>query len=195
MKSAYIIHGWDGNPDEPLLQWLKTNLEAKGVAVVVPAMPEPSTPKIEPWVATIAEISTPNEDSLYIGHSVGCQAVLRYIATLPAGTRIAGIVLIAPWMALDEETIREEGEESVAIAKPWMETPIDFAKIRSVVGKSVAIFSDNDPFVPLDQQELFKKELNADIIIEHNMGHFAPDDNITELPSALNASEEILGSK
>lgn len=192
MKTAVIIHGWEGRPTEPLLQWLKTNLEAKGVTVVVPAMPEPSTPKIEPWVATIAEISTPHEGALYIGHSVGCQAVLRYIATLPRDTKIAGIVLIAPWMALDEETIREEGEESIAIAKPWMETPIDFAKVRSLVGKSMAIFSDNDPFVPLDQQELFKRELNADIIVEHGMGHFSIGDGITELPSALYAAESIL---
>ena len=48
-------------------------------------------------------------------------------------------------MRLDEETIKEEGQEIIEIAKPWMETPIDFEKVRSHTGKVVAVFSDDDP--------------------------------------------------
>jgi hypothetical protein len=192
MKTAILIHGWAGSPNEPLLQWLRLNLEEKGVRVIVPTMPEPKIPKIEPWVNAIAEICNPDEETLFVGHSIGCQTVMRYIQTLPVNAKIAGVVLIAPWMKLDEETIREEGERAIAIARPWEETPIDFKKIREISGTTVAIFSDDDPFIPLAQKELFEKEFNSEIIVEHSKGHFTVNDKIFELPSALNAAEKIL---
>ncbi|TSC75176.1 MAG: hypothetical protein G01um101444_22 [Parcubacteria group bacterium Gr01-1014_44] len=189
MKKIYIIHGWDGSPDEPMLQWLKVNLEKAGCQVTVPAMPEPDVPKIEAWLGKLKEIIEPDGDAILVGHSMGGQAVLRYLEILPEGLKIVGVVLIAPWLELDDETIKEEGEEVVEIARPWVETSIDFEKVRSHIGQAVAIFSDDDPFVPLSNRDLFTKELNAKTFVEHNKGHFSPDDGITELPIAL---EEVL---
>ena len=85
--------------------------------------------------------------------------------------KISGILLIAPWMELDKETIKEEGEEVKEIARPWMETPIDL-KNKNKNKKYNSDFSDDDYFVPFSQKDLFEKELNAKIIVEHNMGHF-----------------------
>jgi len=187
MKNIYIIHGWDGSPEEPLLQWLKSNLEKVGNQVVVPAMPDPGTPTIASWVGKLQEVIKPNTETILVGHSVGCQAVLRYLETLPAEVKIAGVVLIAPWMELDQQTIVEEGEAVIAIAKPWMETPINFVKIKSHIGKAIAIFSDDDPYVPLAQKELFARELEAEVVVENKQGHFSVGDGIAELHSALEA--------
>lgn len=191
MKNIYIIHGWDGSPEEPLLQWLKSNLEKAGNQVTVPAMPEPGTPTIEGWVGKLQETIQPNEDTILVGHSVGCQAVLRYLEILPEEVKISGIVLLAPWMELDQQTIIEEGEDVVAIARPWMETPINFAKVKSHFGKAIAIFSDDDPYVPLAQKELFARELDAEIIVENNKGHFSVGDGISELPALLESVERL----
>ena len=191
MKKVYIIHGWDGNPDEPLFQWLKWNLEKDGYQVTVPAMPEPDVPKIETWIGKLQEIIEPNKETIIVGHSIGAQAVLRYLETLPEGVKVAGLVLIAPWMELDDETIKEEGEEVREIARPWVETPINFEKVRTHIGQAVAIFSDDDPFVPLSNRELFEKGLNAKTFVEHEKGHFGPGDNISELPIALEAISKL----
>jgi predicted alpha/beta hydrolase family esterase len=188
MKTACIVHGWDGSPDEPMLAWLRGRLVANGYEVAAPAMPEPAMPTIAAWVGKLQEVVRPSEETVLIGHSVGCQAVLRYLETLPAGVRVGQVVLIAPWMRLDEETIREEGEEVREIARPWMETPIDFAKVRSHAGACTAIFSDNDPFVPLSEQGLFREKLGATIVVEHGQGHFSPADAVSELPAALRAA-------
>lgn len=193
MKQVIIVHGWEGNPNEPALQWLKGKLEEKGVSVTVPAMPDPSAPKIEPWVAKLAEVSVCGPNTVFVGHSVGCQAVLRFLQTLSEEPQAAGIVLLAPWMELDMETIKEEGPESEAIARPWVETPIDFARIKKQVGKTVAIFSDDDVFVPLTQKDLFEKALNADTVVEHEQGHFSVGEGIVEIPAVLRAVEKILG--
>lgn len=179
MKKALIIHGWDGNPKEPLHTYLKVRLESLGLEVSVPAMPNPATPFIDDWVREVGE-NFDNQD-IIIGHSIGCQAVLRFLETLSNKTKVPLVLLIAPWMELDAQTMAEEGEGIIAIAKPWMETPIDFNKVKSNIEKIVAIFSDNDPYVPLDQANLFKKELGADIYIEKNQGHFTVSDGFQKL--------------
>lgn len=192
MKNAYIIHGWDGSPKEVPLQWLRTQLEQIGYEVEVPAMPNPEEPTIESWVGKLNEIVNATSETILVGHSIGCQAVLRYLAQTSPETRVAGIVLVAPWMELDAQTIKEEGPEVEAMAAPWMQTPIDFATIKERTSCITAIFSDDDPFVSLTQEELFKKELGAKTIVEHAKGHFLKSDGVTTLPSALEAIKRCL---
>jgi len=185
MKTVYIIHGWDGSPEEPMLQWIKSKLEERKYKVIVPAMPNPAEPKINPWVNKIKKIADNLSDKdILIGHSVGCQAVLRYIETLK-DAKIAKVILIAPWMYLDENTIKEEGEEVKKIAKPWVETPINWEKVKTHCNEFIAIFSHNDPYVPLSNVDLFKKKLNAKIFILNNRGHFDSSSGIKELPEIL----------
>lgn len=184
---VYIIHRWGGNPKEPLLEWLRSSLEARDYEVTVPAMPDTDNPKIEDWVGKLSRMMSPNENTILVGQSIGCQAILRYLQTLTPDKKIKGIVLIAPWMELDEKTMKEEGEESIKIAKPWVETLIDFGKVKNMVRKTVAIFSDNDPYVPLEQKTIFEEKLGAEVIMEKKKGHFTESDGIIMLPSALNA--------
>lgn len=68
-----------------------------------------------------------------------------------------------------------------------LEEFIDLQKVRSHLKKSVAIFSDNDPWVPLDNQDDFKEKLGSEIIIEHGMGHFNEGAGIKILPIVLQA--------
>ena len=184
MKRAFLIHGWDGNPEEPMLKWIKNSLENKKFEVSVPEMPNADKPEIKSWIKKIKEIAKPlNKEDIFIGHSVGCQAFLRYLETI--NQQIGKVILIAPWMYLDKNTIEEEGEEVIEIAKPWMETPIDWRKIKENCDDFVAIFCDNDPYVPLFNVDVFGKNLNAKILILKNRGHFDPSSNIDKLPELL----------
>lgn len=185
MKRAYIIHGWDGSPEEPLHKWIKKKLEEKKFRVIAPKMPNPAEPKIKLWVNKIKKIADNlSEEDIFVGHSVGCQAILRYLETLK-DKKIAKIILIAPWMHLDEQTIEEEGEEVREIAKPWMEIPIDWEKVNSCCNEIIAIFSDNDPYVPLSDIDLFKEKLNAKTLLLNKRGHFDPSSGIKDLPEIM----------
>lgn len=183
MKEVIIIHGWGGSPDEPLHQYLKNVFEKEGYKVTIPTMPYPETPIIEDWVSTIRENTNNPENTIFVGHSVGCQAVLRYIETLD--TIISRIILIAPWIELDKQTIEDEGEEVIDIARPWMETPIDFEKIKSNIKSGIAIFSDDDVYVSISQKKFFEEKLHIQTIIEHNQGHFDPSSGFTELQTSF----------
>ena len=134
----------------------------------------------------IKEIVEPiNNNDIFIGHSVGRQAILRYIEKLNENEKIKKVILIAPWMHLDDNTIKEEGKKIIKIAKPWMETPINFRKIKTHCDEFIAIFSNNDPYIPLSNTKIFKEKLNADILVLKNKGHFDSTSKIDKLPELL----------
>ena len=186
-KRVYIIHGWDGYPEEGWFPWLKKELEERGFAVQVPPMPHPEKPTIEDWVSCVSNVvGEPDEETYFVGHSMGNQAILRYIEGLPAGAKVGGAVFVAGFFEL---TGLDEEEQK--IAKPWLETPIDCTKVKQHANKFVAIFSDNDPFVSLRNKELMEQRLGAKTIVEKGKGHFSGDDGVKELPSVLRAVLEF----
>lgn len=188
MKKAYIIHGWGGNPEEAWFPWLKTELEKKDFQVSIPKMPNTDEPKIKEWVGFLKEhIKNPDKNTYLIGHSIGCQTIIRYLETLE-NIKIGGVILVAGFINLTEKVTGNA--EEAEIAKPWLETPINFEKVKNNSKKFIAIFSTNDPYVPLSDSEIFKNKLNAKIITLENKGHLGGEDNINKLPEALNA---ILG--
>ena len=180
------MHGWDGHPKEGWFPWLKQELEKHGFDVFVPQMPEPIMPKIEAWVSHLAGIvNKPDKNTCFVGHSIGCQAILRYLETLDVP--VGDAVFVAGFFTLIGLRSVEEGK----IARPWLKTPIDFEKVKKALSNLVAIFSDDDPFVPLEGNvKVFKEKLGAKIIIKEKQGHFSGAlDNCTELPIVL---EELL---
>lgn len=185
-KRVFIIHGWEGSPAEPMHQWLKNELEEKGFEVTVPAMPDPETPRIPDWLEKIGKVvGEPDENTYFIGHSIGSSAALRYVASLDA--KIGGILSIAGWFGL-----RNIEPEEETVARPWIDTPIDFEKVKTNSKQIVAILSDNDPFVPLEKtKKIFEERLGAQVIVEHNMGHFDPDSGIEAVLSARDAILEM----
>ncbi len=187
-KRVFIVHGWDGSPDELLHKWLKAELEKNGFRVVVPQMPNSKKPMIEAWVSKLEEIvGAPDKDTILVGHSIDCQTILRYLEKLNPASKVGGVVFVAPWLTL----LNLESEEEWRVADPWLNTPIRETDIIKHTPKITAIFSDNDPYVPSENIELFKKRFNAEIIIEHQKGHFTADDGVEKLESALNAILEI----
>jgi predicted alpha/beta hydrolase family esterase len=185
-KRAFIIHGWEGYPEEGWFPWLKKELENKGYQVQVPAMPNSENPKIDEWVPFLSElVQDPDKETFFVGHSIGCQTILRYLESLEKDTKIGGVVFVAGWINL----MNLSDPEEEMIAKPWLETPIEWDNIVKHTNKFVAIFSDNDQFVPIGDSEIFKKRLGAAVFIEHEKGHFKGEDNITNIPLVL---EELL---
>ena len=186
MKRVFLVHGWSGSPTNHWFPWLKKELKNKGFYVEAPPMPNPDSPDIKTWVSQLESVvKKADKNTYFIGHSIGCQTIMRYIETL--NKPIGGVVFVAGFFRLLHLATNEEKE----IAKPWLETPLNFKKLKQNIPKTVAIFSDSDPDVDLGDKELFEKYLNAKTVVEHIKGHFTEDEGVTQLPSALNALIEI----
>ena len=189
-KRVYIVHGWGCYPEEGWFPWLKKELESRGFIVVIPQLPKTEEPRINNWVSALKNIiGEPDEQTYFVGHSMGCQNIARYVESLPETIKVGGAVFVAGFFK--ELSGIEDDELEHSVVNEWMNTPLDLQKVKSHLKKSVAIFSDNDPFVPFSNQEEFKNILDSKIILEHNKGHFSGSDDITELRSALSSVLEI----
>ncbi|MBX4211246.1 MAG: alpha/beta hydrolase [Candidatus Yanofskybacteria bacterium] len=179
MKRVFIVHGWGGSPEMNWLPWLQKELEARSFEVHVPGMPDPDTPRIEVWVSKLAqEVGQPDSNTYFVGHSIGSQTILRYLEQID--TAIGGVLHVAGWFTLNLEP------EEETIAQPWLTTPINYEKIKHVAPKMIALFSEDDPSVPLENKDLFEQRLQAKTIIEKNAGHFTgEEDGRTEYPIIL----------
>ncbi|HRI65412.1 MAG TPA: DUF1749 domain-containing protein [Polyangium sp.] len=184
MKRLCIIPRWAGGPEKDYYPWLRAALERLQpplfTEVLSPDMPDPQLPTIAAWTNRVREVvgTDPEELSrtILLGHSVGCQAVLRFLASLPEKTQVAGAICVAGWFEVDKPW------ESIL---PWMHTPLDYAAIRAHAAKLVVLLSDNDPFTSdyAANSAAWRDRLGAEVVFAPGRKHF----NEAEEPAVLEA--------
>jgi len=182
MRKVYLIHGWGGSSKGGWFDWLGDKLKGRA-RVKAFDMPNANTPKIDEWTGFLQnKIKTKDIDkqTYFVGHSIGCQMILRFLEKLPPDAKIGGCAFVAGWLNLTDEAYGSE--EDRKIAKPWLETPINFDKVKSHCNNFLAIFSDDDSLVPLSDADLFKEKLNARILVKKKQGHF---NEAIEIPEIL----------
>ena len=190
MNKIYIIHCWDGTKDDGWYPWLDSKISDKNNKVIRFNMPNTENPKIEEWVSELdKQVEILDENTYFIGHSIGCQTILRYLESKNVD-KIGGILFVAPWLDLLPKAI--EDEDSYNTAYPWIHTDINFDNIRNITDNITCIFSDDDYFVSLSQKEKFENLLNTKTIVVHNKGHISADDGVQELNEIYNALNEII---
>ena len=190
MNKVYIVHCWDGTKDDGWYPWIDKKLSENGNQVFRFNMPDTANPKIDEWVNYLdSQVDNLDENTFFIGHSIGCQTIMRYLETKDI-TRIGGILFVAPWLELLPEAVSDE--ESFNTAKPWLTEKIDFEKIKKFTNNIHSIFSSDDYFVSLDQKEEFEKLLDAKTIVVNDKGHISQDDGVFELKEILDKCNEMI---
>lgn len=183
MRRLRIVPRWAGHPESDFYPWLmRALLEGEERSpyrdVRALAMPDPNLPTIDAWVGRLsAELERDlgaAQETVLVGHSVGCQALLRYLASLPQGVTFRGALLVAGWLSIDTpwDSIR-----------PWIETSFDLARARERVSDLVVLLSDNDPFTA-DYQEnkrAWEERAAARVVVAPGAKHF----NAAEEPAVL----------
>ncbi|MDA1169481.1 MAG: alpha/beta hydrolase [bacterium] len=187
-KRVFIIHGWGGNPNEHWLPCLKIELKQRGFVVMVPQMPNTNTPVVAQWVGHLSElVGELDAQTYFVGHSVGCQTILRYLEKAD-GEKAGGCVLVAAWFKLEGM----ESEEEERIAQPWMRDDVDYEKILNKTSNITVINSTNDEYGAVEENKrLFEERLGAKVIILENRGHFTESDGSTQLPEVLEELEKF----
>ena len=181
--TAIIIHGFEGNSNANWFPWAKEQLENLGYEVVLLDMPEPDHPKLKEWIDTLAQYKSKlNEDSIIIGHSLGAQVAMQFIAGLDK--KINALYLVAPTMKmLDIEAMRKRDDmansDFVSLEK-IVKAPIAWAEVSKYTEYTFAILSDNDDFINLNvtQEYLSKHDIVSHVL--SGRGHFQ-EDSLPEL--------------
>lgn len=162
-KQCVLVHGWEGGPARNWFPWLSEKLTQRGYKVINLAMPNPNTPKRSLWVKHIQDHVDPNSDTIFIAHSTGCMAVLRYLEKV--STKVKATILVAPFV---------KNEKHYKTLRSFFTGELRWSTIRRRMGKLFAILSDNDPYVSLWQGGILENK-GATLFVEKNKDHFDGD--------------------
>jgi predicted alpha/beta hydrolase family esterase len=110
-----------------------------------------------------------------VGHSLGVITILRYLESLPEDVKIGGAILVAGF----PEPIGFKELDS------FFRIPLDYEKVKKSAKMIIAIHSDNDPFVPIENGYLLRDKLGAELVIIPKSGHLNEGDGYFKLPIAL----------
>ena len=173
MKNALILQGWYQKPASNWYPWLKKELEAKDFNVLLPDLPTvhtdlPDWKKIE---AAIIKLDVINDQTLIIGHSLGCLMALR----LAQKHTFRKMILVSGW---DFNDLTQEHQL-------FWQSPLDHPKIKQNVKDIVCVSSDNDPYFTYFTNEQMSQRLGAKSVKVIGAGHFTDKFGISELPQIL----------
>jgi len=159
MKKILILHGLGGSSKENWFPWAKLKLEKKGMKVIVPDLPNAMNPDSDDWNASIKKLIKNDEEITVIGHSLGGTAIYKLCEDNKIKIKEA-IIIAAPFNDLG-----------------WDNLKLFFTGIKDYsvcnIEKCTLMYSDNDPYVPLNHAEEFKKRIQgSEILIYRKIGHF-----------------------
>lgn len=181
-KRVFLIHGFEGRPDNHWFPWLSWELKARGFDITALSMPHSENPKVSEWISAIkSSVGRPDKDTYFVGHSLGCIAALRYFEKLSPKTQVGGAVFVAGF----------SGDLNIPEISEFYSLPINIDKARSHCPKFVTIFSDNDGYVSMERSFEFQKAIGAKAILERGRGHFTKGDGVTALPSVSKSLIEM----
>ena len=104
-KRVFLIHGWDGKPTGNWFPYLSLELKANGFEVNAPQMPNAAHPKVSEWISFLKEyVGKPDKDTYFVGHSLGCIAIARYLETLSPKSSYSPLVKGVPDRGRDVNT-------------------------------------------------------------------------------------------
>lgn len=177
MKRVFLIHGWEGRPDNHWFPWLKRELEARYFKVYAPAMPGNTHPNLDEWVSLIREwVGEIDSETCFVGHSLGCVAILKYLERIKSSAKFGVCIFVGGFK--DDIGERELFE--------FTREPLNFDKLKGK-GKFVTIASDNDTQVPLEASMSLAHSLESKITVLKGKGHFCKSDGVVSLPEVLEA--------
>lgn len=159
-----IIPRWAGTPGSDWYPAVQAALAGQA-RVRIGEMPNPAIPHVERWPQAVADLVERPADTVLVGHSVGCQAVLRYLATREPGQSVRATLCVAGWWSVDRpwDTIL-----------PWMRIDYPLDRTRAAAGTLSLLISDNDPFTADFQAnaELWRERLGAEVHVYAGGKHF-----------------------
>jgi hypothetical protein len=180
-KDVFIVPRWAGAPHDDWYPWLTEQLQAVATEdnfdyqIHPLAMPAWDLPVIERAVDHLRQVLPPeklNQDVILVGHSVGCLAILHYLAsaakTNPTVGQVGGVLCVAGWFSVDSPWHDIQN---------WMDAPIDFEAARRLIpqDKLIVLLSDDDPYTSgyQDNERLWVERLHSQVSILPGRQHFS----------------------
>lgn len=163
MKSAIILHGTQGAPDNNWFKWLEVELQSRGLEVWLPQLPRPELPSLRLSTDLILD-NCPfpiDADTLMVGHSSGAIVALT-VAQENKGS-VGAIVGVS---------VFHDNSLGWAPNNELFDMAFDWPAIRRNAKRILFVHSDNDPYVPLEKAKYVADNCQAELVVMKGEGHF-----------------------
>lgn len=186
-KKIIFVHGYGlGAPLAPddWPSWLAQEVKKYGFDFQLLLMPDPVYPEVNEWLTFLEKqkIKVDN-DTYFVGHSLGCITIARFLEKLPLKNIAGGCIFISGFCSLPQ----------LPLLAVFCDLPLDYAKVKKQAKEFVMIISDDDHIIPPASSKELGDKLGARIIMEHGQGHFTT--GIKKIPSLLNIILEMTQMK
>ncbi|MEK6963866.1 MAG: alpha/beta fold hydrolase [Nanoarchaeota archaeon] len=185
MVNVFIIHGSYGHPNENWFPWLKSELEKLKCRVFVPTFPTPKNQKLDVWLDVLKGYdSYLNEDSILVGHSMGCALILRKLELLDKPVKAVFLV-----GGFTQDLWNGQYKD---IIDSFFCKSFEWVRIKKNAPHAEVYQSDNDPFVPVLMGEDISEKLDGQFILVKNAGHFNKEAGYVKFELLLERIKEVL---
>ncbi|MBX4268652.1 RBBP9/YdeN family alpha/beta hydrolase [Clostridium estertheticum] len=185
ITNIYAIHGYTSSSQAEWFPWLKEHFKNSPVKIDIPNMPDSGDPHLEPWLKHLRKnVLDIDENTIFIGHSLGCVTILRYI--LEKNIKIKGAILVSGFInenPMDEQT---EGLQE------FVDGSLDIARIKSLISSRIVITATDDDIVPTEATQKLAKVVDANLIILSSGKHFIARDGYSDFPVLLNEIQKLI---
>lgn len=187
-----IFHGAFGSPEGNWFPQLKGQLEDLGQEVIVQQFPveswnnvvsrgkgyETNIQTLDNWLATFESAVLPklkrNEKMCFIGHSLGPVFILHVVERF--NLQLDSAIFVSPFF----KTLPQW--EFNAVNKTFYKSDFDFHDLKQRIPVSYVLYSDNDPYVPVEQQKEFAEKLDSSLVHVSQAEHMNSEVNLIEFP-------------
>lgn len=180
--NIYVVHGYTANSKANWYPDLKNHLESENITVHIFDMPNSHAPVEKEWLDFLERgITNFDDKSIFIGHSLGCVAILRFLEdkntdNIESLFLVSGFVEVSPIPELSK----------------FVKEKIDYSKFVETIENRVVLSAEDDDIVPYLYSEVLAKKLNAQFKLLETGKHFIDRDGFTEFPYLINLVQRTI---
>ena len=170
MKNAAILHGTDFEKTRTQSKnnwfpWLKKELKDQGYQVWLPELPDADRPNVCTYNIFLDDNYDFDDETIMIGHSSGSTSILGWLNKIPENRKIKTAILVAGF----------KDNLGISECDGLFTYDFDWNKLKKMADEYILIYSDDDPYVPLEHGKYFKEKLGdkAELIIIKGQKHFS----------------------
>lgn len=166
IETVVVVPRWGGRASD---DWYPEVRRVAGVPTRLVALaPTAEAPAPRECAAALrrALFGTDPPTTVLVGHSVGCQVLLRHLAAEgPSAGRFAAMIAVAGWWGVDDPW---------PSLLPWLEPVDGLQRARAAVSSVEVLLSDDDPYTAdwRRNRALWRERLDAHVVVEPGAGHF-----------------------
>ena len=165
-ENYFIIHGSYGNPYKNWIPYLKFQLSKRRLNCIVPSFTTPYKQDYKSWSTILmayVKIGYITEDTTFITHSLGGIFLVKFL--LENKIKVKKIITVAGF-----NNIQFDNDNS--LYDSFYMKDEDLIKICDLCDEIICIYSDNDPYIPIEKAENFANIIKGQNVVINNAGHF-----------------------